>query len=372
MVRTTARLRRRAWLYGLLALFTLDLSGWAQITQPISPGRPGEDSDLQSILGRFPSPESAVGMFFEGPIHADEYIVGPGDRLKLFFWQPRYAEYPLTVSSEGEVAIPMVGTVSLANISLAEARVRIEEAVARAMRIGRVTISLIEPRRFRVHVTGLVMIPGTYVVPATARAADAIALAGGLKREIRFVAGDTVAVVVASQRRIILRDPSGRERYADLFSFTRGGRTNSNPYLRDGETIYVPSPDRSSEQIGVFGAVNQGGLFEYLEGDQLANALTLAGGLRPSADSSSMLIVGDNGTESKIDLRVNPSVALTRPMNPGDRVYLSSFPDTSRNGSVTVTGEVGRPGGYAIRVGETTLREIVQRAGGLLPTAAAK
>jgi protein involved in polysaccharide export with SLBB domain len=222
-----------------------------------------------------------------------------------------------------------------------------------------------------VHITGLVEIPGTYVVPATARVADAVALAGGLKHELRFVAGDTVLATVASQRRILLRDPAGHERHADLLLFARGGRTNSNPYLRDGETIYATLPDNTSSQIGVFGAVNRGGLFEHVETDQLADALALAGGLQVNADSGSVVIVGSNGTESKLDLRVNPSVALTRPMNPGDRVYVLSFPDTSRNGSVTVVGEVPRPGGYSIRVGETTLREIMERAGGLLPSAAA-
>jgi protein involved in polysaccharide export with SLBB domain len=367
MVLTPAWLRREAWLIGLLALLTLDRSGWAQF----SASTPGEDSDLQKIFGRFPSTETGQSVFFEGPIDPTQYMVGPGDRLSLYFWQPRYAEYSLVVNGEGDVSIPMVGMVSVSSVPLSEARVRIENAIAGAMRISRVTISLAEPRRFRVHVTGLVAKPGTYVVPATARVADVIGMAGGLKQEVRQGAGETVVTAVSSQRRIVLRDPNGEERVADLLSFIRGGRTEANPYLRDGETVYVPHPSQTSDQIGVFGAVYEGGLFEHVESDRLFDALVLSGGLRPDADSSSVLVVGGNGTETHLDLRVNPSAALMRPMNAGDRVYVSAFPDTSRNGSVIVVGEVARPGGYAIRVGETTLRAVIQRAGGILPTAAA-
>lgn len=327
--------------------------------------------DLQKIFGGYSTPETPQGMFFEGPVDPNEYIVGPGDRLKLYFWQPRYAEHTLTVTGEGNIAIPMVGSVSLANATLAEARQRIEDAVSRALRIGRVTVDLSEPRRFRVHVTGQVRVPGTYVIPATARAADAIMMAGGIKGSAQLISGDTVITFSGSLRRIVLRAPSGTERHADLLSFYRGGRTERNPLLRDGETIFVPSRLQTSDRVGVFGAVHQSGTFEFAEGDVLGDALAISGGLTPQADSSSLLIVGMNGVESRIDFRVNATAASTRPIRPGDRVYIGAFPDTSENGSVTVTGEVARPGGYAIRNGETTLRDILERAGGLLPTAAA-
>ena len=329
------------------------------------------ESDLFKLFGGLSIPEAASqGVFFEGPVDPNEYIVGPGDKLKLYFWQPRYAEQTIVVNGEGDIAIPMVGTVSVANQTLAQTRTRIEEAVGKALRVGRVTVSLFEPRRFRVHVTGMVMLPGTYVVPATSRAADAIMMAGGLQRDVQFAAGDTVVTYKGTQRRILLRSPAGDERNADLLSFLRGGRTNSNPLLRDGETIYVPPPSHTSDRIGVFGAAYLSGLWEHVPGDQLGDALALAGGLTPKADSSSLMIVGANGTESKIDFRVNPLAVSRRPMNPGDRVYVSAFPDTGMYGSVIVTGEVARPGGYSIRVGETTLREIIERAGGPLPTAA--
>ena len=97
-----ARLGRGLWLIGLLALLTLGLTGWAQINPPSST-RTGEERDLQKLFGRIPTTEAGDGMFFEGPIDPTQYIVGPGDQLKLTFWQPQYAEYPLVVSGEGDV-----------------------------------------------------------------------------------------------------------------------------------------------------------------------------------------------------------------------------------------------------------------------------
>ena len=362
---------RGIWLIGLLALATIHLRGWAQSIPSLSGSPSASDLDLQNLFGGFSTPEVPQGMFFEGPVDPNEYIVGPGDRLKLYFWQPRYAEHTLTVTGEGNIAIPMVGSVSLGNATLAEARQRIEDAVSHALRVGRVTVELSEPRRFRVHVTGQVRVPGTYVVSATARTADAIMMAGGIRGTAQLIGGDTVITFAGSLRRIVLRAPSGAERHADLLSFYRGGHAERNPLLRDGETIFVPNRLQTSDRIGVFGAVSNSGTFEHADGDVLGDALIVAGGLTPQADSSSLLIVGMNGAESRIDFRMNPSVAGLKPLNPGDRVYIGAFPDTSENGSVTVTGEVARPGGYAIRNGETTLREILERAGGVLPTAAA-
>jgi polysaccharide biosynthesis/export protein len=331
--------------------------------------------DAKSGFGKLfggKSPATPNGdVFFEGPIDPTEYVVGPGDRLSLVFWQPTYTDYSITINGEGDLTIPYVGRVPLAGLTLSQSRERIEAEVARALRIGRVTVSLVEPRKFRVHVTGLVRTPGTYVVSATNRVDDAITLAGGLSREPIFSHGDTSSVVTGSQRQIELLSADGKPiGHADLLLFGQAGMVKANPLLRDGETIHVPYPAGPTRQIGVFGAVHAGGMFEFAEGDNIPDVLALAGGLLPQADSSSVALVSANGNRLAVNLKnlADPDPVLV----PGDRVYVSSFPDTDRTGSVAVTGEVGRPGGYPIRIGSTTLRELIQMAGGILPSASAQ
>lgn len=356
------------WLGGL-ALFTVHLSGYAQSIPSLSQFQGGMGENLDKLLGGKTTAATPMGeLVFEGAIDPDEYIVGPGDLLNIVFWQPTYQENSCTVSGDGTVVIPMVGVTPVAGLTLTQARARLDSAVASALRWGRITVSLVEPRRFRVHVTGLVERPGTYVLPATARVADAILEAGGLKRENKFASRDTTAKIVASLRRIELFNPDGTAAgYADLLLFQRGGRMKANPWLRDGEIIHVRAPAQPIAQIGVFGEVCDGGLFDFVEGDCVADVIALAGGLTHIADSNSVSIVSVNGSRKSVVLDAQ---GITEPLRPGDRVYVLGTPDTSKAGSMVIKGEVARPGGYPVISGETTLREVLLSAGGLLPTAA--
>ncbi|MCX6601263.1 MAG: SLBB domain-containing protein [bacterium] len=360
------------WL-GVLVLASVHLSGYAQTVPSLTRSAAGADQgELEKLFGGRTAAVPTAETVFEGAVNPDEYVLGPGDRLNIVFWQPTFREYPVVVSGDGSVVIPLVGVQPVARLTLTEARARLEAAVSAALRVGRITVSLIEPRRFRVHVTGLVEQPGTYVLPATARVADAVDLAGGLKRERAFARGDTASKMIASERRIELSSPDGtRAGHADLLLFRRGGRLKANPYLRDGLTIHVPYPAGAFEQVGVFGAVPQSGLFEYVEGDQVADVIALGGGLAANADSSAAAVIAASGRRTELDLRAAGESGLEYRLHAGDRLYVAGFPDTSRAGSVVLQGEVARPGGYPIVSGETTLREVLQAGGGLLPTAAA-
>ncbi len=356
------------WLCAL-ALASGHLMAYAQSVSPLPESRAGR-TGLEGFqrAGRLTSTPSG-DTFFEGTIDPAEYTVGPGDVLDVVFWQPAYVENLTPVNGEGDVIIPYVGLVPVGGVTLSEARLRIEDAVAKALRVGRVSISLVTPRRFRVHVTGLVQMPGTVVLPATARVADAIEAAGGFKRQLALTGRDSTIAPEVSQRRIELVDRDGRVTgHADLMLFLRSGSLHSNPLLRDGQTIHVPHVAGAGLQIGVFGAVNESGLFEYADGDAVRDALALGGGITGLADSSTVSVVSATGQRRTVDLR---NADANAPLSPGDRVYVAGFPDTARTGSVTVSGEVGHPGGYPIISGTTTVSQVLELAGGLLPSAAA-
>jgi polysaccharide export outer membrane protein len=137
-------------------------------------------------------------------------------------------------------------------------------------------------------------------------------------------------------------------------------------------TVHVPYAQASSDRIGVFGAVHEGGLFESVPGDNVGQALALAGGLTARADSSTITVVDPAGNTTNLDLHgAAQGMGLAHTVTAGSRVYVAGFPDTSRSGSVTLSGAIARPGGYPIVTGQTTVREVLDRAGGILPGAAA-
>ncbi|MCB9392006.1 MAG: polysaccharide biosynthesis/export family protein, partial [Calditrichaeota bacterium] len=135
---------------------------------------------------------------YEGEVDRDQYLVGPGDRLALQIWSPAYQEVPVYVTGDGRVAVPFAGPVHVAGHTLTEAEQMVSAELDRAVKRARVSVSLLEPRLFRVHVTGGVWIPGTYAVRATTRLTEALTHAGGVRTKLEIQSGDTVNVPAAN------------------------------------------------------------------------------------------------------------------------------------------------------------------------------
>ena len=360
------RVQVAAWCWvGLLIFGVASLS--AQETAGL--GSESLRSDILKRLTNTPSVETTGLAVYEGVIDRDSYLLGPGDKLILQVWSPSYEEVPTLVTGEGRVAVPFAGPVEVAGLSLAEAENAIAREFESALRKGNVSVSLLEPRRFRVHVTGSVTLPGTYTLPATSRVADAIEKAGGFRSSFELIAGDTVLKTAASMRQIEMRDSrDGSTVHADMQGFYQGGNLEMNPYLRDGAVIFVPRKSDGVE-VGVFGEVRIPGLYEYADGDNIRTLLDLAGGLTTLADAHRVTLESAHGSTTDIDLSGDLS---KQQVHAGDRLYVGGRPKSDTLGSVTISGQVSRPGGYSIVPGKTTVAELLQQAGGLLPDAAAQ
>jgi protein involved in polysaccharide export with SLBB domain len=258
----------------------------------------------------------------------------------------------------------------IAGKTLNQAEAAISTEFGQALRRGRISISLLEPRKFRVHVTGEVLVPGSYTVPATARVRDAIEEAQGFRSVMKASAfGDSTWVPQVSLRRIQMRSSSGVAVNVDMQRFLQGGDLGGNPHLTDGAVVHVPPISESSERTGVFGAVYYEGSYEFAPGDDVGSLLSLAGGLTPSADSSSFVLQRENG--ERIPLSFS-AADFARKIFPGDRVFVGGKPRYVNSGSASIRGQIAKPGGYSIVPGVTTVAELVEQAGGLLSDAASQ
>lgn len=331
------------------------------------PGLEPGGSRLDELLAPREELRPTLQPFFEGPVDPETFQLGPGDLLDIFLWRPTVTRFPVYVNAEGEVVIPTVGPVKVTGMSLAEAKKAIIGKVRERFSGVELTVSLNQVRQFRVHVCGAVATPGSYLVPATARVADAIFVAGGLLRRAR-ARWDTTSVTVGSKRRIgLIGDQSpAAERPVDLALFEQAGEVKANPYLRDGDVVWVPFKEEGPSEIGVFGGVFSPGLFEYMPGDRVADLMKLAGGVRASAKVSEAYLVHADGQR----LFVHDAALLETEVQPGDRLYVPMEPERQRFGTVTLKGEVAEPGSYPVEIGRTTLREVLGQAGGVLPSAA--
>lgn len=296
-------------------------------------------------------------------VNPEEYMVGPGDELTIFFYGAYTRETKLTITPEGSALIPEFGEVHLGQISLKDAKDKILNALGKRYRNVDISVTLSRVRRLKVSVDGEVNLPGVYTVTSVDRVLEAVMLAGGITDN-------------GSRRDIqILRN--GKIIRADLMRYARSGDNKSNPYMLEGDKIFVLPRQRKVGLVEIYGSVKLPGSYEYVQGDRIYDLVRLAGGLTIDADpKTAELVRFDEASDSSITMLVSLSDALENPENesdleifPDDRLFIRAIPDYHRKAQVNVAGEVQYPGIYAIKEDTTTLLEIIAQAGGFTPQA---
>ena len=218
---------------------------------------------------------------FEAPVDPNEYRVGPGDELVLSIGSPTDLLLPLTVTADGALLIPSVGAVDLRRLTLREAEQLVAERCRPAYPQALISLHLVRPALLRIPVTGLVTEPGIYTLPGTARLADLLQVAGGLRPS-------------ADSRRIQVGTRDDAVRLADYLTWRTLGRGDGNPLLRSGEQVHVPPATASYRVRGTYGVEDEPAagssvidrpfepqvrLIAAKGGDDLAFVIEAAGGL---------------------------------------------------------------------------------------------
>lgn len=327
-------------------------------------------------------------MPLEGSLDPASYIVGPGDVFSVSIGGAVPLQLSPRVTADGTLLIPEVGSFSVAGLTLADARERVEVGLRRTFRNVETSTALAQPRQFYVHVSGEVSRPGRHVAVPVARVEDALAAAmeGGnplqaletQRREYETYAG------LPALRNIEVHRQSGERIIVDLMRYYATGDTDFNPYLRDGDRLYVPTFQSEGEAVfverespdAIFRSTEGGGerprttLIDYRPDDTVTTLLLVAGGpeLLAQTDTVRLLRTRTNGTleAQAVDVSaIRIGSAADVPLQPRDRLLLPAL--AARAGSAAAAGFVVYPGVYPIVTGETTLRDLVEATGGIRP-----
>jgi protein involved in polysaccharide export with SLBB domain len=178
----------------------------------------------------------------------------------------------------------------------------------------------------------------------------------------------------ASERNITVRRRDGSVCRVDLLKFRITGLSRYNPYLCEGDVVFVPGRKLSDNNIGVLGGVIGPTNVEFAEGDRVTDLVQIGFGLKAGADPSRALLARESPAGGMDTLRVDLRAILDGrasdlPLLPGDRLLIPERPETRAGEFVTVEGAVQRPGRYPITSSRTTLRELLREAGGCTPDA---
>jgi len=162
-------------------------------------------------------------------------------------------------------------------------------------------------------------------------------------------------VIDGSIRNIILK--RGEDEIAvDLLRFFLLGDDTNNPYIMDGDIIFVPYKNGS---VSISGAVNIEGDIELTDGDRISDIIELSLGTKPEArlDEIEIIRFTDNYQTERIVVDYNKIKEYHNSdanilLQLDDRIFVRNKPDFHNKTAVTVSGEVQFPGVYAIEEGE--------------------
>ncbi len=294
----------------------------------------------------------AKGMEFdilEKAIDPKSYILGAGDILTINIISAKSKYLIVSISPEGVVEIPYIGNTKLAGMSLFDGKREIVSLLEKNILNSKIDVQLKKMREFKINLTGAVINPGLKIVKPVDRIIDIIQNAGGLEKLGKF-------------NKIHIIHSDSTETIIDGYKYVNNGDLNSNPFIHQGDLIFVPKADPFTETITVSGATKIKGIHPLIKGEKLSEFLhkynTFSSDI--STYSASIIRKMKSGTQYyTIDVMGNNPEIEKKDiiLKPNDIVELS------KKLEIYVQGKVNRPGSYNY-VGGYKVIDYIGLAGG--------
>ena len=196
-----------------------------------------------------------------------EYVLGPGDILRITVFQNPDLTTETRVSEVGTLSFPLIGSVQVGGLSLSQG----EKKIADMLREGRfvqkpqVTLLPTQIRSSQVAVLGHVNRPGRYPLETVnMRLSDMLATAGG----IATAGADTVVLMGTREGRAIRRE-------IDIPTLFLKGDAAGDVPLTGGDVLYV----NRAAVFYIYGEVQRAGAFRLEREMTVMQGLAAGGGL---------------------------------------------------------------------------------------------
>jgi len=260
----------------------------------------------QETTGARPAPLGAELFESQGPTYGativdPDYVLQPGDRVRVSLYGGVQQDGELIIDSAGNVVIPTVGPAQLAGIRAGNVQAAITNAVRRTYNESvQVYAAALAAAPLQVFVTGPVERPGGYAAAPADSIVTLLQRAGGIDPN----RGSYRNIRVVRNGRVIAT--------ADLYEFLRAG-TLPEVRFQNGDAVVV---DDQGPVVSVEGTVRAPFTFE-LEGPATgAQILTYS---RPRPETTHAALIGTrNRTPMAVYLTIEQFAA--QPVQDGDRV----------------------------------------------------
>lgn len=343
-------------------------------TQRVNPEKRDDVASAQDDNKQQAAPEGGIQVFgrdifrnsdltFEPSMNIatpTDYRLGPGDQVVIEVWGASEANITQKVTPDGYISIPDIGPVAVNGLTVQAASERIRGKLSKiysGMKTANVDlstnvkVSLGQIRTIQVNIMGEVARPGTYALSSFSTVFHALYKAGGISelgslRNIKVVRGGrTVATV-------------------DVYDYIINGRSHSDIRLQEGDVILASPYDAL---VLIQGKIKRPMYYEMKSSESVLTLINYAGGFTNDAYSSAVTVERNNNKEKTICTVDDMNYGVFK-VKDGDIVSIGAILDRYDN-RVEIKGAVYRPGFYAMGKDISTVRDLIQKADGLLDDA---
>jgi len=263
------------------------------------------------------------------PAPAD-YVLGPGDEVNLQVWGAVEFTGAFTINRNGQIALPKVGTVTLAGVSMRNLEGVLQNQLGRVFTNFSLSADLGRLRSIQIYVVGHAQRPGTHKVSSLNTLVNALFASGG-------------PAPTGSMRNIQLKRGNRVVTTLDLYEFIAQGDKTRDVPLQSGDVIVIPP---AGPRVAVTGALDTAAIYELKPGaDALGDVLALGGGVSALANTGKALLEridpGQTPPRRVQDVALD-AAGLRTPLRDGDVLTVRAISPAFGN-AVTLQGTVAEP-----------------------------
>ena len=244
------------------------------------------------------------------------YIYGEGDELDIEVWGHPELSGKHVIGPDGEITLPVVGSVKLAGLAREDGRMLIETSYANFYSGLSVEVSVEVYASNRIFILGRVAQPGALHFDTPPTLLETIARAGSLP------VGGIGADKAALNRCIIFR---GRDKvvWVDLKPLLQNGNLAYNLQLQRNDIVYIPDSDDQS--VFVLGEVEHPGAIRLRPDMTFMEAYAEAGGATKDGSPNHIQLIRPSRKLSRtVSMRdvMKPDPTLNVTLADGDIIYV--------------------------------------------------
>lgn len=281
----------------------------------------------------------------------NNYRLGAGDVVFIDVWGASQKQYSATVSPDGTIQLDGYGPMKVMGLTVAQANAALKTTLGTRYSGSNIRLTVGEMKTITVNVMGEVKVPGTYTLSAFATIFHALYQAGG-PNEI----GTLRNVKVYRNEKLLTN--------VDIYDYILNGRLKGNIRLATNDVIYVGPYDAL---VNIRGKVKRPMYYEMKPSESVATLVKYAGGFTGDAYEENIRLIRKKGGLLSVHT-LNAFERRNFLMQDADSVYVDSTLNRYAN-MVEIRGAILRSGKYQMDGSISTIRQLIENAGGLAPEA---